>query len=228
MKKMKTNGICAYCNKEIPKNSASIKAHISKCDGKNKSKKDKSSRHMLLLIEGKYSPEYWLVIKAKPDISLEKIDSFIKDIWVECCGHLSAFAKGRNDDIEMEKKIGQVFRKGLKVDYVYDFGSSTELFLSLIDEIEDEDETDIKIVFRNKDIDFKCSHCENKAVLICPFCIHNGSGLLCKSCIQDHECVEEEGEDILLPLVNSPRVGECAYTGHEDKYVKQYFPKAIF
>lgn len=228
MKKMKTNGTCAYCNKEIPKNSRSIKTHISKCDGKNKTKKGKSSRHMILLIEGKYSHEYWLVVKAKPDTSLKEIDWFIKNIWVECCDHLSSFVEGDNDDIEMEKKIGQVFEKGFKVDHVYDFGSSTELSLSLIDEIEDEDEKDIKIIFRNKDIDFKCSCCDNKAVMICPFCIYNGSGLLCQSCIRNHECVKEEGDDLLLPLVNSPRVGECAYEGYQDKDVKKYFPKAIF
>ncbi|TQE67644.1 hypothetical protein [Leptospira noguchii] len=228
MKKIKTNGICAYCNKEIPKNSGSIKTHISKCDGKNKTKKSESFRYMILLIEGKYNPEYWLVVKAKPDTSLKKIDSFIRNIWVECCDHLSAFAEGRNDDIKMGKKIEQVFEKGFKVDYVYDFGSSTELSLSLIDEIEDEDEKDIKIIFRNKDIDFKCSHCDNNAVMICPFCIYNESGFLCKSCIKDHECVEKEGEDLLLPIVNSPRVGECGYTGYQDKDVKRYFPKAIF
>ncbi|ALO27269.1 hypothetical protein [Leptospira borgpetersenii] len=227
MKKMKTNGTCAYCREEIQKNSGSIKAHISKCDSKNKSKKNKTSHHMLLLIEGKYNPEYWLVIKAKADTSLKKIDSFIRDIWVECCGHLSAFTV-ESGDIEMEEKIGQVFEEGFKVDYIYDFGSSTELSLSLIDEIEDGDEKDIKIIFRNKDVDFKCYHCHNKAEMICPFCIHNRSGLLCKSCIKNHECVEEEGEDLLLPLVNSPRVGECAYSGYQDKYVKKYFPKEIF
>ncbi len=36
---------------------------------------------MLLLIEGKYNPEYWLVIKAKADTSLKKIDSFIREIY---------------------------------------------------------------------------------------------------------------------------------------------------
>ncbi len=64
--------------------------------------------------------------------------------------------------------------------------------------------------------------------MICPFCIYNGSGLLCQSCIRNHECVKEEGDDFLLPLVNSPRVGECAYEGYQDKDVKKYFPKAIF
>ncbi|WP_017851587.1 hypothetical protein [Leptospira interrogans] len=228
MKKMKTNGICAYCKVEIPKNSASIRAHIPKCEGKNKSKKGKFSRHLVLLIEGKYDPEYWLVVKAKVDTSLKKIDSFIRDIWVECCDHSSVFSEERAGDFEMGEKIGQVFREDFKVDYVYDFGSSTELSLSFIDEIEDEDEKNIKIIFRNKNIDLKCSHCENKAAVICPFCIHNRSGLLCELCIRDHECVEEEGEDLLLPLVNSPRAGECGYTGYENKDVKKYFPKEIF
>lgn len=226
MRKMATKGICTYCNEEISKNSQSIKAHVSKCKGKNLSKTDKFSRYMLLLIEGKYNPEYWLTIKAKTNISMKKIDSFIKDIWVECCGHLSDFSNGATE-IEKTVKIEQVFEKGHKVDYVYDYGTSTELSLSLIDEIEDNDENDIQILFRNKDIHFKCSHCDNKAVMICPFCINDESGFLCESCIENHKCVEEEGEDILLPVVNSPRMGECGYVGYENKYVKKYFPKGI-
>lgn len=226
MRKMKTKGICAYCKTEIPKNSRSILNHLSKCESKTLSKTNNHINHMILLIEGKYNPEYWIVIKAKPDITMKKIDKFLKDIWVECCGHMSEFSDGYSK-IGMTRKLNQVFEKGYKIDYIYDFGSSTELSLSLLEEFEDKDEKDIQILMRNKEIDFKCSHCDNKAVAICPFCIHEDEGLLCKSCIENHECVENEGEDLLLPLVNSPRSGECGYTGYLDKDVKKYFPKEI-
>jgi hypothetical protein len=34
---------------------------------------------------------------------------------------------------------------------------------------------------------------------------------LCQACAEDHEC----GEDMQLPVVNSPRVGVCGYAGIE-------------
>lgn len=226
MGKIKTNGICAYCKTKIPKNSRSILIHLSKCEGKTLSKTDNYINHMILLIEGKYNSEYWIVIKAKPEITLKKLDKFLRDIWVECCNHLSEFSFG-SSKIGMTRKIEQVFEKGYKIDYTYDFGSSTELSLSLLDEIKEKDENDIQILMRNEEIDFKCSYCDNKAVAICPFCIYEDAGLLCESCIEKHKCVENGGEDVLLPLVNSPRLGVCGYTGYLVKNVKKYFPKEI-
>ena len=37
----------------------------------------------------------------------------------------------------------------------------------------------------------------------------NEEGWLCQSCADEHEC----GEDMLLPVVNSPRTGVCGYAG---------------
>lgn len=227
MRKIKTKGICAYCKTEIPKNSSSILNHLSKCEYFRESKDNKRTNYFILLLEGKYNPEYWIVIKAKPYISMKKIDKFLKDIWVECCGHLSEFHDG-NSNIAMTRKINQVFEKGCKIDYIYDFGSSTELSLALIGELEYSAGKDIQILFRNKEIEFQCSYCDNKAVAICPFCIYGEEGLLCDSCIENHQCVQDEGEDVLLPIVNSPRLGECGYIGYLEKDVKKYFPKEIF
>jgi len=91
----------------------------------------------------------------------------------------------------------------------------------------DFDDKDIQIIFRNKEIEYKCSYCNNKAEAICPFCTDPDDGLLCGECIENHTCIQDEGEDILLPLVNSPRAGVCGYAGYEDKEVKKYFPKEI-
>ena len=43
-------------------------------------------------------------------------------------------------------------------------------------------------------------------------CIEEGAGLLCSHCAKKHEC----GEDVQLPVVNSPRMGMCGYTGLEN------------
>ena len=47
------------------------------------------------------------------------------------------------------------------------------------------------------------------ATQICTECAWNGEGWLCEACAVAHEC----GDEMCLPVVNSPRVGVCGYTG---------------
>lgn len=108
MRKATTSGVCTYCKNEIPKNSRSILSHLSDCQGKHISDNPDIADSLLLLIQGKYSPEYWLVIKAKPDITMRRIDKFIRDIWVECCGHHSEFSD-KYSTIPMTRLLTQVF-----------------------------------------------------------------------------------------------------------------------
>ena len=44
---------------------------------------------------------------------------------------------------------------------------------------------------------------------VCTECVFDDGGWLCETCAVKHEC----GEEMLLPVVNSPRVGMCGYTG---------------
>lgn len=44
---------------------------------------------------------------------------------------------------------------------------------------------------------------------ICCGCKYSSEAFFCKACGKKHEC----GEDMILPIVNSPRTGVCAYTG---------------
>jgi hypothetical protein len=226
MKKSKTKGLCAYCKKEVNKNARSIMNHISSCDVRNKKKSAVNTHYLLLLLEGAYAPDYWIVIKAKHNSTMQKIDTFIKDIWVECCGHLSAFSYGTGN-IAFSKRLADVFVRGVKVNYMYDFGTPTEICISLLGEFDDSDKKDIIVLFRNKEIQVNCSYCDNKAINICPDCIYEEAGLLCESCTNKHRCVKENGEDYLLPLVNSPRAGECGYTGQIERYIKKYFPVKV-
>lgn len=34
---------------------------------------------------------YWLVIEVKDTATLKDVDQFLRNIWLECCSHLSAF-----------------------------------------------------------------------------------------------------------------------------------------
>jgi len=128
----------------------------------------------------------------------------------------------------MTRTLIQAILKGVIIDYIYDFGSSTELTLSMIQTIQDVDEGELLILVRNREPEYACSSCNKKAVAVCPFCIDEGEGCLCQSCIGQHKCVQEEGEDMTSPLINSPRVGVCGYTGSIDRLTKKYFPKIFF
>jgi hypothetical protein len=66
----------------------------------------------------------------------------------------------------------------------------------------------VEILARNDPPEIKCSHCDNLAAHICVECDYDNCWL-CDDCAEDHEC----GEDMLLPVVNSPRTGVCGYVG---------------
>lgn len=221
MKRCKTKGICSYCRTAIPKNIRSIMKHISDCKAIVNSKRPVSP-HMILMIEAKYIQFYWMVIKAKPDTRMETVDQFLKDIWVECCWHLSEFSESGHN-ISMDKKISDVFLYGNKIDYIYDFGSPTEITLSLIQSVDMINDKAIQVILQNEEIEFKCSYCGKKASDLCQYCSETEDIALCEACRENHECFIEEEEDCLVPIHNSPRLGVCGYTGYDTDATK-YFP----
>lgn len=62
---------------------------------------------------------------------------------------------------------------------------------------------------RNDPPDIACVVCGKPAKKVCTECLFGGEGALCSKCTRQHECDEE----MMLPLVNSPRTGMCAYAG---------------
>ena len=99
----------------------------------------------------------------------------------------------------------------MEFSYTYDFGSSTNLELRVVNEYKgNSSEKTVKILARNDAPEIKCSECEEKlATKICVNCKWSGRGCLCEDCAEDHGC----GQEMLLPVVNSPRVGVCGYCG---------------
>lgn len=178
-----------------------------------------------LLVVGHYRPIYWIHIELRTDISLAEIDSFLREIWLECCGHLSRFIIrntsymsdlfdepfGFSDDKTMNVELGHVAKVGTKLGYEYDFGSTTTLELKVLSEREGSlTEEPITILAKNRLPKILCENCqENLATQICSECFYEGEAWLCEDCAATHEC----GEEILLPVVNSPRTGVCGYTG---------------
>jgi hypothetical protein len=174
-----------------------------------------------LAVKGSYNPEYWLHLELPAQATLSDLDGFLRDIWLECCGHLSMFrikdatfmstvfddwwSDGEQD---MSFKLGEVLVPGVEFSHEYDFGTTTYLTLRVVSErqgVAGQDKP-IRILARNEPPDLRCETCDQPATYVCVFCDYT---LLCDACIETHEC----GEEGLLPVVNSPRVGMCGYTG---------------
>ncbi|MGQ9552280.1 MAG: IS1096 element passenger TnpR family protein [Candidatus Bathycorpusculaceae bacterium] len=179
-----------------------------------------------IAVQGRYSPEYWMHLEVVADAKLKALDSFLRDVWLECCGHLSAFTiegVSYNSSLDRESlfyssfrdksmncKISSVLSVGMRFIHEYDFGTTTELALRVVSERMGEPvNKPVYIMGRNDPPELACVVCGKAATQVCTQCIWNGEGWLCEKCASDHKC----GEEMLLPVVNSPRVGMCGYTG---------------
>jgi hypothetical protein len=180
--------------------------------------KGSASRTILhLQVEGRDRPMYWMHIEIPANATLEDLDSFLRQIWLECCGHLSSFEIGGSTfisekidpgDRSMKIALGKVIVPGMKFEHLYDFGTSTELLLKLVSVREGLAEGKaVKVLAINDPPDIKCQ-CGKQATAVCCECTDDAAWV-CEECAGKHEC----GEDMLLPVVNSPRVGMCGYTG---------------
>ena len=125
--------------------------------------------------------------------------------------HILRFPREEN----MNAELGKVLKVGQKFSYTYDFGSSTYLTLKVIAEregveTEDEDADSILVMARNEAPVIPCRNCGKPAVGIYPGYGAPQYGAVCETCAKTNR---KEYEEYLLPLVNSPRVGVCGYTG---------------
>ncbi len=173
-----------------------------------------------LLVEGRGLPEYWLHLNAPTDVTLKDMDSFLRDIWLECCGHLSEFVMGEDtfsSDLDeeyggksMKVALGKVLSPGMKFYHNYDFGTTTELVIKVASKkICEAKGKQISLLARNDIPVIKCA-CGQTATKVCCECMgESDEGWLCNKCAKNHKC----GEEMMLPVVNSPRVGMCGYTG---------------
>ncbi len=94
--KVATKGVCSFCESEIDK--TKMTQHLKFCKQRTAtiaaSEADKKETLLQILVEGKYNPQYWMYLEMPASEQLITLDAFLRDIWLECCGHLSAFRIG--------------------------------------------------------------------------------------------------------------------------------------
>lgn len=173
----------------------------------------------LLKVEGAYAKDYWLYLEIPDSSTLKTLDEFLRRIWLECCGHLSAYRlPGREyEEIPMNRKISD-FVTGDKLVHEYDFGSTTECLITVMGEtVRTGKKRGVHLLARNIPPQFTCRNCGKPATWIDTESMYEDEDpFLCDACAHgDDEMVDEE---MLLPVTNSPRMGVCGYCGDYDKF----------
>jgi len=124
---------------------------------------------------------------------------------------LSGLLGRANRERSLRVKIGEVFgRPGEKGTYDYDFGSTTRLSIERTGARDGRTgKQSVRLLVRNDPLTWTCGVCGKRATLVC--CAHelDSSPFVCAAHENDHPC----SDATFLPVVNSPRMGVCGYTG---------------
>ncbi len=227
MPSTRTKGHCHFCHAVYSK--FGMTKHLQTCAERRRVLSDtrqrgtRQGRLFHLLITGRYASAYWMHLEVPAVTTLTTLDQFLRDTWLECCGHLSAFRIAGDsyvsyadreygfDDRSMRRvNLGAVLSVGDHCIHEYDFGTTTELTLQVVAEREGTiTRPAVTVLARNEPPLIPCEVCGRAATQVCGQCIYEGAGWLCDACAKAHAC----GEEMFLPVVNSPRVGMCGYTG---------------
>lgn len=215
-----TKGECIYCNREMTR--AGLSKHFQSCKKREEvitatdsgSGKDETIHH--LLVQDNWQGAYWLHLEVSEKATLEDLDGYLRAIWLECCGHMSEFLFDRRDhgqELPMDSKIGQIFKKNIELLHIYDFGTSSETKIKCISTRRGKATTShpIVIMARNHTPESYCSECGKPATMLCLECMYEDDD--CTLCDEHAESHPHDDYGDPIPIVNSPRLGMCGYTG---------------
>lgn len=223
-------GTCSFCQERVAR--SRVSQHLRSCKERKRAEEELRSKQpgrsevdvYHLAVEPKWGADfYWLHVAVRGDASLDSLDQFLRVIWLECCGHMSNFEiRGRyftsggfggwQEGPGMDVKAGRVLEPRLRFEYTYDMGDSTDLKLRVVGVSKRPAAIEsVTLLARNEDPGICCSYCDNLARWVCTECLCSGEGWLCEKCGEEHNC----GDEMQLPVVNSPRVGVCGYCGPE-------------
>lgn len=228
-RRIQSRGSCRYCGREMTR--SGLAKHLKTCAGRLEAEsaaKGRTQQLYHLQIQDAWDGSYWLHLEMRGNATLEDLDDYLRAIWLECCGHLSAFEIGPyrytqlfddgvhiGDERSMDVKIKELFTPGMEIPYAYDFGTTSELVIKVVDEREGKPTTShpIALMARNNAPEATCMACDKPATWLCTECLYereDGRCELCDEHAEEHACDDYGGP---MPFVNSPRVGMCGYVG---------------
>lgn len=217
-------GICGLCKERLSK--LAMPRHLASCAPVHGSQRGKACTLFHLRVEGAGIADYWIDLEIKGSACLLSLDNLLREVWLECCGHMSAFKINKVsyvsmvddefdsglDERDMNIRISDVLMPGQKLIYEYDFGSTTDLTLRVLGTRGGVmGKSNTTLLARNEPPVWSCDLCSEPATVVCAFCMDDGHPFSCKKHQSAHACGEGGG---FLPVVNSPRMGVCGYTGY--------------
>jgi hypothetical protein len=213
-------GKCEYCGAELAKNA--VAKHLAACPARQaviataNQKKGASETLYHLRVENPELKQFWLDLEVRGSASLKDLDHYLREIWLECCGHMSQFSIGGwgGQEIAKTRRIDQVFNPDVELTHIYDFGTETETRIKALGTRAGRPTTrhPIALMVRNLKPDTPCIDCGAPATHLCMECLieANAWGALCDEHAEAHPH-DDYGEPV--PLANSPRMGQCGYEG---------------
>ena len=82
-------GVCQLFAKHTSK--AAMLTHLARCAPQHDRTGGIPCELFYLRVEGKGAPMFWLDVEVKGTSPIRRLDDLLRRVWLECCGHLSAF-----------------------------------------------------------------------------------------------------------------------------------------
>lgn len=161
--------------------------------------------------------DFWLDVEVRGSATLKDIDTYLRAIWLDRCGHPSQFTIGGWNGPELAKarRVGAVFQGNVELTHGFE-DSETRIRVIGHREGVPLSRRPMALMARNLMPAVACFLCGKPAAQFCIECKirKEGSGILCEQHAADHPHTSL-GEP--LPIVNSPRMGMCRWcTGPAD------------
>jgi hypothetical protein len=219
-RRKQSRGQCIFCEREMTR--GGLAKHLKSCSQRQaaidaadqRPGEDQDLYH--LQAQDTWGGDFWLHLEMKGSATLQDLDRYLRTIWLECCGHLSQFSIGgwSGDEIPKGTSIERVFKPGVELTHIYDFGTSSVTLIRAIAVREGKPLTThpITLMARNSSPEVCCMECDQPASWVCMECFYelDEPGTLCDRHAEVHPHADYGGP---MPLVNSPRVGMCGYAG---------------
>lgn len=211
-------GRCVFCGHETTK--IGMGRHLMACPQRQEqirnTKADKPQTLVHVRAQDAYGGAFWFDVEVRGTATLADIDSYLRAIWLECCGHMSKFSVGGwgGKDVPQSRRVDAVLADGVELTHIYDFGTESVTRLKAVGSRHAVplSRRPVVLMARNLAPEPPCVECETPASHLCQECQSDWDmpGILCAQHAKAHPH-EEYGEPI--EIVNSPRLGLCGYTG---------------
>jgi hypothetical protein len=218
-----SRGACGYCGRETTR--AHMARHLDSCEKRLAAVAEADAHpgpsRLLLHVQVRdaFGGDFWLNLEMDGSAPLKKLDAYLRAIWLECCGHLSAFQAGGwgGRRMAMSERAERVLLPGVELTHVYDMGEESVTLLRSVGTRHGKPLTryPIALMARNDLPPSACQTCGEPAAQYCRECRveRDRPGFLCARHARRHT---HRAYGPLLPLVNSPRFGMCGYEGPAD------------